>query len=379
MATVYGSKVNNVWRSYLTYTITDNPANVVVTLEGGINIPNDSYTTKRQFTDTLYQGSTSLASGTHNSERATLTGVYTQSIATKTLTFNKTSAKQSITFKNTLNGGDNTSSSASYTLQIDAVTAYSVTYYANGGSGTVPSTYTTKVHGVALTLPTAAQSGLSRTDYTLISWNTAADGSGTSYALGGTLPATVNADTTLYAIWRKNYVAPTITDVQIFRTASSSSSTQTDDGQYVYVHFSYTNGVVNGTSTLPSCQIKIGSSTYTPTLSGGTFTNRYGTFSANNSYAVTITLSNSGYSDYATVYTANIPTATYPMDILGTGQAMGLMHVAVSGQKITMGDTWVDGTLYANSGTRVPKITITTTAPTASQGSNGDIWLVYTA
>lgn len=108
MATVYGSKVNKVWRSYLTYTVTDNPATVVVALEGGINIPNDGYTSKRTFTSTLYQGSTSLASATYNSEKATLTGVLTQPIATKTVTINKTSSAQSITFKNTLTGGDST-------------------------------------------------------------------------------------------------------------------------------------------------------------------------------------------------------------------------------------------------------------------------------
>lgn len=233
-----------------------------------------------------------------------------------------------------------------YTLQIDPVTAYTITYYANGGSGTVPSTYTTKVHDVALTLPNASNSTLTRDGYTLISWNTAADGSGTSYSLGGTF--TVNADTTLYAIWRQNYVAPTITDVQVFRT-TSSGTTQTDDGTYVYVKFNYTNAVENGTSKAPSCTIKIGSSSYTPSISGGSVAVRYGTFSANNTYAVTITLSNSGYESYATTYDTTIPSASYPMDILGTGQAMGLMHVAVSGQPLTLANTTVDGSISATS------------------------------
>lgn len=346
MATVYGSKVNSVWRSYLTYTITDNPTNVVVSLVGGLNIPNAGYTSKRIYTSTLYQGSTSIATGTFNSSGSTLTGVLTEPIATNSVTINKTSTAQSITFKNILSGsGTSTKSTASYTLQIPAVTIYTVTYYTNGGSGTVPSSYTSKAANVALTLPNASQSGLTRSGYTLVSWNTKADGSGTSYALGGSIPANVNADIELYAIWRKNYVAPTITNVQIFRT-TSSGTTQTDDGTYIYIKFNYTNGVVDGASTLPSCSIKIGTTTYSPTLSGGSFTNRYGTFSANNTYEVTVTLSNTGYTTQATVYKATVPSATYPIDILGTGQSMGIMHVAVSGQKLTLPDTVVDGDIY---------------------------------
>lgn len=345
MATVYGSKVSSVWRSYLTYTVTDNPTNVVVSLVGGLNIPDAGYTSKRIFTSTLYNGSTST-SGTYNSSGSTLTGVLTQPIVTQTVTISKTGSAQSVTFKNTLSGsGTSTKSTASYTLRIPAETIYTVTYYANGGSGTVPSDYTAKVADSPLTLPTAPQSGLTRSGYTLVSWNTKADGSGTSYALGGSIPASTNADIELYAIWRKNYVAPTITNVQIFRT-TSSGTTQTDDGTYVYIKFNYTNGVVDGTSTLPSCSIKIGTTTYNPTLSGGSFTNRYGTFSANNTYEVTITLSNTGYGTQATVYKATIPSATYPIDILGTGQSMGIMHVAVSGQKLTLPDTHIDGNLY---------------------------------
>lgn len=344
MATVYGSKVNSVWRSYLTYTITDNPTNVVVELVGGLNLPDAGYTSKRIYTSTLYQGSTSIATGTYNSSGSTLTGVLTQPIATQTVTINKTSSTQSFTFKNVLSGsGTSTKSTASYTLQVPAVTIYTVTYYANGGSGTVPSAYTSKVANVELTLPNASQSGLTRSGYTLVSWNTAADGSGTSYALGGSL--TANADTTLYAIWRKNYVAPTITSVEIFRT-TSSGTTQTDDGTYIYIKFNYTNGMVDGISTLPSCSIKIGTTTYTPTLSGGSFTSRYSSFSANDAYEVTIMLSNAGYTSQATVYKTTVPSATYPIDILGTGQSMGIMHVAVSGQKLTIPDTYVDGDIY---------------------------------
>ena len=74
----------------------------------------------------------------------------------------------------------------------DAV--YTISYNANGGSG-APSAQT-KDGGIDLSL-----SGIlpTRAGYVFKGWNTAADGSGTSYASGATF--TGNADTTLYAQW----------------------------------------------------------------------------------------------------------------------------------------------------------------------------------
>lgn len=68
---------------------------------------------------------------------------------------------------------------------------HTLTYEANGGTGTIaPQT------GVSVT---AASTGITRVGYNLAGWNTAADGSGTAYALGATVVMT--ADMTLYAVW----------------------------------------------------------------------------------------------------------------------------------------------------------------------------------
>lgn len=101
------------------------------------------------------------------------------------------------------------------------VATYTVKYDANGGSG-APSSQT-KTHGVALTLsstkPTkasttatgskitfdanggtttkASQTATDTVKYTFSKWNTAANGSGTSYSSGGSY--TANASVTLYA------------------------------------------------------------------------------------------------------------------------------------------------------------------------------------
>ena len=70
-----------------------------------------------------------------------------------------------------------------------------VSFAANGGSGT-PSTLSGSV-GSTVTLPSS--SSLVRSGYTLTSWNTAANGSGTSYAPGASV--TLTASLTLYAQW----------------------------------------------------------------------------------------------------------------------------------------------------------------------------------
>ena len=74
---------------------------------------------------------------------------------------------------------------------------YTVTYNANGGSGAPGSQ--TKTHDVNLTLSSTKPT---RTGYTFVNWNTASNGTGTSYASGGTY--TGNANLTLYAQWTPN-------------------------------------------------------------------------------------------------------------------------------------------------------------------------------
>jgi uncharacterized repeat protein (TIGR02543 family) len=78
---------------------------------------------------------------------------------------------------------------------------YLVTYLANGAtSGSKPADQS-KVHDENLSLRTNS-GNLSRTGYTFGGWNTAADGSGTSYGAGGQYLD--NAPITLYAKWDIN-------------------------------------------------------------------------------------------------------------------------------------------------------------------------------
>lgn len=76
---------------------------------------------------------------------------------------------------------------------------YTLTYKPNGASGS--NLTQSKTHGTSVTLKLANNS-FSRTGYTLSKWNTASNGTGTSYNLGATYND--NADKTFYAIWNIN-------------------------------------------------------------------------------------------------------------------------------------------------------------------------------
>ena len=70
----------------------------------------------------------------------------------------------------------------------DDLPTYTITYNANGGSGTMNAETASTTAISTFTPPTGKQ---------FKEWNTSADGSGTSYAAGATVPS----DVTLYAIW----------------------------------------------------------------------------------------------------------------------------------------------------------------------------------
>jgi len=79
-----------------------------------------------------------------------------------------------------------------------------ITYNANGAtSGSVPANGTHVTGSTALTV--AANTGnLAKTGSTFVGWNTAADGSGTSYLATGAATLTTTQNLTLFAQWRQN-------------------------------------------------------------------------------------------------------------------------------------------------------------------------------
>jgi uncharacterized repeat protein (TIGR02543 family) len=77
-----------------------------------------------------------------------------------------------------------------------ALPTHTVTFNANGGTGSM----TSEINSVPTALTTNA---FTRTGYTFSGWNTAFDGTGTSYLDGVSYPFT--ADATLYAQWTADY------------------------------------------------------------------------------------------------------------------------------------------------------------------------------
>ena len=73
---------------------------------------------------------------------------------------------------------------------------YTVTYNANGGTGTMTDGSSPYVAGTSVTTLTNT---FTKSGYIFDHWNTAADNSGTTYAEGATF--TISANTTLYAQW----------------------------------------------------------------------------------------------------------------------------------------------------------------------------------
>jgi uncharacterized repeat protein (TIGR02543 family) len=88
---------------------------------------------------------------------------------------------------------------------------YTITYDGNGNTGGAAPSSQTKTYGTSLTLQ-AKPSALAKTGYTFDGWNTASDGTGTTYSasssLSSDLSTTNEATVTLYAHWVYEFTTP---------------------------------------------------------------------------------------------------------------------------------------------------------------------------
>jgi uncharacterized repeat protein (TIGR02543 family) len=94
-----------------------------------------------------------------------------------------------------------------------------VNFSANGGNGSLADL--SGPVGTTVTLPSS--SSAVRTGFTLASWNTAANGSGTSYALGQAV--TLSTSLTLYAQWSATPTSTLYGSIGVFRMNSSALTT----------------------------------------------------------------------------------------------------------------------------------------------------------
>ena len=121
-------------------------------------------------------------------------------LGSSTYTYNRGTSATTKYFAAKLTGIDNLGSSnatsVSTSVNIPALTSYSVKYNANGGSG--GPTSQTKWYGTTLKLSTIKPT---RTGYSFQGWSTANDSS-VEYAAGANY--TANTGVTLYAVWKAN-------------------------------------------------------------------------------------------------------------------------------------------------------------------------------
>ena len=329
MATVYGSKVNKVWRAYMSYTVTTTPTQVIVNITSGLNIPNDGYKSERSFTCTISGTGQPTVSGSISSAKRV--GVLTKAIKSATYTWNRASTAQTKTIKTVLKGGgESTTSSCSASISVPALAPATITFNANGGSGTVPSAISTYV-GVANTIPS---NSLTRTGYTFNGWNTASDGSGTAYATGSTI--TPSGNVTLYAQWKTTYAKPEIQNLLAFRTANASggaSPTVTSTGKTGFCKFELIGGA---NYTFTSATVQFGTATAKSMTKSSSTLYGYstvGSIAEASAYTVKVTVVVTGADGIARTYTDStyISKSVPVFDVSNDGNCFAFFGTATDG------------------------------------------------
>lgn len=268
---------------------------------------------------------------------------------------------------------------------------YTITYNANGGSGSATQIKTWGIYVKVLSAQEAKNRGIIKSGNSIGSWNTKANGSGTTYSATGNAQYQNNASVTLYAQWVLNYIKPIVNNVSAYRVTTAGGTTRSDTGEYIRVTFNYTGGTINSGQSYLSPNINIYIDNNETAVYSGQGTNTAGasfaqtigdtnnTYDVNTSHSITIKLDCTGYTDSTeiTSVTTTVPSAVFPIDILGDGSAMGLMHPAVNQQILTLpNNTIVDGNINATSlnGTTIPnplsftdtKVTISAVTPSSA-------------
>ena len=195
---------------------------------------------------------------------------------------------------------------------------YTVSYNANGGTGTPGSQ--TKTYGVTLKLSTTIPQ---RTNYNFLGWATSASATKAAYSAGGSY--TTNSGTTLYAVWELAYVKPRVTAVDL--TRCDVDGNPADDGTYASISFEWACDRAGATILVEwlSEGVRRGSEELTFTGTSGVvdpFIFGNGDLSTEVTYTIRITVTDSG--GYTTI-SGTLSGMAFTIDFLvgGKGVAMG--------------------------------------------------------
>lgn len=130
--------------------------------------------------------------------------------------------------------------SGQFTEVIEVVSkTYTVSYNANGGTG-APSSQL-KTHGVILALSSVVPT---RAGYTFLGWSTSSTATSATYSAGDNF--TINANTTLYAVWQKNPVTPDVPDTNFTFSIQQPSRTEIRNKDGIILHANVDGTAPNG-------------------------------------------------------------------------------------------------------------------------------------
>jgi len=333
---------------YSTSATTDTSATIQVTVKCQMGSGHDSGSNFRGTAN--INGSTSSWTG---SGYYSASGTYT--MGTKTLSITKTHSAQSITVKATVTSTyawSGHSSTASATVSVPAKTNYSITYNANTGSG-APGAQT-KWYGETLTLSTATPT---LEGYDFVGWSTtqSTPGSGTAtYTAGGSY--TANAAATLYAVWKRAYIAPKISSLSVYR-ASNTSGTAADEGTYCYVKCAWsvdttlTSGnkgqtlsieykTAAATSWTSAKSVALSTASATTSTAVLNSSSAGITFDTSTTYNIRVTVSDtSGQTGNTASATSTLSPAFFTFDFRAGGHGLGIGHAADVADTISSGMT----------------------------------------
>lgn len=340
MATAYGGYYTgagyNAFRARMDYSTsasTDTSATIQVVVKCQMGSGHDSGGNFRGTAN--INGSTSSWTG---SGYYSASGTYT--MGTKTLSITKTHSAQSITVKATVTSTyawSGHSSTASATVSVPAKKSYNITYNANTGSGEPGSQ--TKWYGETLKLSTTVPK---LDGYDFMGWSTtqSTPGSGTAtYTAGGSY--TANSAATLYAVWKRAYIAPKISALSVYR-ASDTIGTASDEGKYCYVKCTWsvdtslTSGNKGKTLLI---EYKAASETLWTSAKSVSLTKASDTtqttaldtasFETGTTYHIRVTVSDtSGQTGNTASATSTLSPAFYTLDFGNQGHNIGIGHAA---------------------------------------------------
>ena len=246
---------------------------------------------------------------------------------------------------------------------IPARSSHTVSYDANGGSGSIASftKFYSEVGEEAYYETLSDGSGFSRAGYRITGWNTMPDGSGTSYPLSGAYTANGTTAVTLYAQWETTYVKPDIQNLLAFRTANASggaSPTVTSTGTTGFCKFELVGGA---NYTLTSATVQFGTAAAKSMTKSGTTVYGYstvGSIAQASAYTVKVTVVITGGDGISRTYTDStyISKSVPVFDVSSNGNCFAFFGTAtddLTDQKLIInGELELDTALsIANGGT----------------------------